>query len=267
MRNEAIAKLEILLEQPHFLVVSKPAGLFTQAAAGIDCVQARLIDMLAQRDSHPGKPFIGLPHRLDRETSGALLVARNQRALKRFGEQFQSRKISKYYLAVTRGQVPARAESWQDFVRKVPDLPTAEICSSDTEGARPAHLDMQCLATNEEFSLLLIQLHTGRMHQVRIQAASRGWPILGDEHYAQQVDQDASPRGKSVSFMALHSLRIEFRHPQSARLTVATAPLPVTWEALEQSLLKPAKACWRDSSQSNDQPWPTAHSVFHSSQT
>ena len=77
--------LDILLEEPHFIVINKPSGLFSQSAPGIENVQSMLIEQLAKRDNHPGQPFIGLPHRLDRGTSGVMLLARNQRALKRFG--------------------------------------------------------------------------------------------------------------------------------------------------------------------------------------
>ncbi len=128
--------LTILLEEPHFLVINKPSGLFSQSAPGIDNVQALLIEQLAQRDAHPGKPFIGLPHRLDRGTSGAMLLARNQRALKRFGEQFHSRKVGKHYLAVVEGSMPAEKQLLADYLRKIPEKPLAEIVTAECEGAR-----------------------------------------------------------------------------------------------------------------------------------
>lgn len=261
MRDQSIGDPAILLEQPHFLVVNKPAGLFTQAAQGIDSLQNRLVELLAHRDRHAGTPFIGLPHRLDRETSGAILIARNQRALKRFGEQFHSRKISKFYLTAVHGVVSPSTSSWHDHVRKVADHPMAEICARDASGAKPAHLDMRCLSCNESGSLLLIQLHTGRMHQIRIQAASRGYPILGDQLYCSTTPVDAQNREKMLHFMALHSLRIEFRHPQTAKLTAATAPLPETWTSLDKCLLAAAQQCIQASIRQIDSPWSLENAI------
>ncbi|RMF41898.1 MAG: RNA pseudouridine synthase, partial [Planctomycetota bacterium] len=87
--------IPILMEEPHFLVVDKPAGWLCQAPAGVPSLQRELVSQLKIRDEHPGQPFIGLPHRLDRSTTGTLLIAPNHRALKRFNAQFQSRKIGK----------------------------------------------------------------------------------------------------------------------------------------------------------------------------
>src|SRR5690349_15735187 len=112
--------LEILHEEAHFLLINKPSGLFSQSAPGIDNVQELLIAQLAERDHHPGRPFIGLPHRLDRGTSGVMLLARNQRALKRFGEQFHSRKVAKFYMAVVEGEMSPGRVTLSDYLRKVP---------------------------------------------------------------------------------------------------------------------------------------------------
>lgn len=204
--------IPIVYEEPHFLLVNKPAALFSQAPPGIDSLQARLIAQLKARDQHPGEPFVGLPHRLDRGTSGIMLIARNQRALKRFGQQFQSRKVIKHYLAVVEGVLASASaacghqsdgsaaqerqrsatlpatQRWEDYVRKIPDLPRAEVVSSDAEGAKLAIALVDCLcrvaadgvATQ---SLLKVQLETGRMHQIRVQAAARGLPVVGDASY------------------------------------------------------------------------------------
>ena len=92
--------IEILLESSWFLVINKPSGVLTQAVPGIDSVQTLLVRQLQDKDPEAPKPFIGIPHRLDRVTSGAMVVARNQRALRRLSDQFAARKVNKIYHAM-----------------------------------------------------------------------------------------------------------------------------------------------------------------------
>lgn len=235
-----MVNIPILVEEPHFLVINKPVGLFSQAASGIDSVQSCLQTQLRDRDAHQGNPFIGLPHRLDRVTSGVMLIARNQRALKRFGQQFQSRKVGKYYLAVVEGRMESGVQSWEDRVRKVPDEPRAELVNGSTEG-RPASLDCAPLAALENQTLLLIRLHTGRMHQIRIQAAERGFPIVGDKLYGAQtafVNVESVASGEVGVPIALHALRLEFRHPQTGVVMAASASVPDLWYSLPEELTR-----------------------------
>lgn len=249
--------IEILEEESHFLAVNKPAGLLTQAAEGIASLQSRLTHQLRDRDNHPGTPFIGLPHRLDRGTSGVVLVARNQRALKRFGQQFQSRKIGKFYLAVVEGMLanssapsatgnntnhntdasliasPLNWEDsvdWSDYVRKIVDQPQGVIADKDSGGARLAELSMIPLVCCEGVSLCAVRLITGRMHQIRIQFASRGHPVCGDSLYGARqdpsCDKTASGSESRLAGLPLHALRLEFHHPQNGKRRCITAPLP-----------------------------------------
>lgn len=237
--------IPILIEEPHFLVADKPAGLLTQAAPGIPSLQTKLSDQIKQRDAHSGKPFIGLPHRLDRGTTGAVLIARNQRSLKRFGQQFQSRKVGKFYLVAACGQPVSQLDShWRDFIRKIPDLPVAEIVPEGTEGARLAQLDVKVLASDAQQHVLLVHLHTGRMHQIRVQASVRGLTILGDSTYgATEFPENGWPQPNTSNELesrqqplALHAVRLQFRHPQTGVGVAVTAPLPEVWQTLPQSL-------------------------------
>jgi RluA family pseudouridine synthase len=178
-----VTVLDILLEEPHFLLINKPAGMFSQSPPGIENVQETLVAELAARDGHPGRPFIGLPHRLDRGTSGVMLLARNQRALKRFGEQFRSRKVAKYYMAVVEGEMPPECVLLSDHLRKIPDKPLAEIVPADSPDAKLAQLRALPLRSDDGLTLVCIELLTGRMHQIRLQLASRGYPVVGDWSY------------------------------------------------------------------------------------
>jgi 23S rRNA pseudouridine1911/1915/1917 synthase len=262
--------LAILHEESHFMVVDKPVGLFTQAAPGVASLQNRLTEQLKLRDQHVGIPFVGLPHRLDRGTSGVILIARNQRALSRFGEQFHSRKIGKYYLAAVVGDFPNDSMNqrfeWSDYVRKVVDQPLAEICDATAEGAKLAQLTAQALATAGGVTLLLIKLHTGRMHQIRIQAASRGMRILGDLTYGgpeffdlqEDEEQEENDNGGSVgelASMALHALRLEIRHPQSAKQMAFTAAPPTSWDNLPRDLCTAITECVARSRRENNVAW------------
>jgi 23S rRNA pseudouridine1911/1915/1917 synthase len=221
--------ITILYEEPHFMLVNKPAGLLTQAVEGIESLQTRLAEQIKIRDQHPGLPFIGLPHRLDRGTSGVVLIARNQRALRRFGDQFHHRLVQKFYLAWVEGEMGSVECQWSDYVRKVEDQPLAEIVSADAPGAKLAEMQVQQIASCDGQSLALIRLLTGRMHQIRVQFASRGLPVVGDQQYGSQVrlsdheELRLRPHG-------LHALRLEFRHPQTAIFISATAAIPEYWQ-------------------------------------
>lgn len=236
MDDQSSREVPIIAEDPFYWLINKPAGLLTQAPQGITSVETTLCEQIRVRDSHPGAPFIGLPHRLDRSTSGAMLIARNQRSLARFGLQFQSRKINKFYIALlsasaAEARLPSEKTRWSDFVRKVPDRPFAEVAAEGEPGAKLAELDIRILASAGDKHLALIQLLTGRMHQIRIQAATRKMAVVGDTLYEQlsAADRAAETEYESSQEIALHSLRLEFRHPKTAKQMSATADLPPTW--------------------------------------
>jgi 23S rRNA pseudouridine1911/1915/1917 synthase len=225
------ASIEILWEESSALVVNKPAGMLTQGAAGITSVETSLREFLKRRDSHPAVPYLGLPHRIDRPVSGALLVARNVRATRRFGGQFQSRKIGKKYWALIASRIEPPAATWIDFMRKIPDQPRAEIVGQEAEGARRAVLSYQVLgefqtAAGDPRSLVEIQLETGRMHQIRLQFATRGYPLLGDAMYGAEVPFGPQFDDIRHRAIALHAREIRFFHPKSGIPTRVVAPLP-----------------------------------------
>jgi RluA family pseudouridine synthase len=231
--------IEILVDDPWFLVINKPVDLLTQAIAGIPNVQSRLIEQLAP--TMPTTPFIGIPHRLDRMTSGVVVVARNQRSLRLLCAQFASRKVTKDYLAWVHGDIETDGE-WVDWMRKIPDVAHAELVSPDVEGAREARLSYRKLAmTTEEpsntptadgreasgpISLVFIRLETGRMHQIRLQFSSRGYPILGDRQYGSSHSWGVPGRETREPPIALHAARLQFFHPKTGEKMTVHAPPP-----------------------------------------
>lgn len=239
--------ITIVQEDPAYLVIDKPAGVLMQAPPDVDSIQVRLGQQLKDRDNHPGRPFIGLPHRLDRSTTGVALIARNQRALSRFGAQFQSRKVQKFYMGLFDGHVTAG--QWQDFLCKVPDRPFVEVVGPDDPGGKAAVLEIAPVISFGGKTLAVIRLDTGRMHQIRIQAAARGCPIVGDELYAELSSRDRPYPDQlpSVQRLALHALRIEFFHPKTAKLCTATAA-PQNWQGWSPELANAAEDFARDCS-------------------
>ena len=245
MRDDGTSDpIPILFEEPHFLLINKPAGLFSQAAPGVESVETRLALQIKQRDAHPGQPFIGLPHRLDRGTSGVMLIARNQRALARFGKQFQHRLVRKFYLAVVEGDAPAEPQTWEDYVRKIPDHARVEIVAAGVEGSRRALADATCVTRAGGLSLLRIELHTGRMHQIRVQAAARGMPVVGDAAYGGSIPFHVATGDAEESRhppIALHAERIEFRHPRTAVPIAVTARIPDDWTSRPPEIIAAAR--------------------------
>jgi RluA family pseudouridine synthase len=221
--------IELLLDQPPCLVVNKPCGLLTQSPPGIDSLEDRVRAFEKQRLAIEGNIYLGVPHRLDRPASGAIVFARNIRATRRLGEQFARRCVEKTYWAMVEGDVPEATGTWQDWLRKIPGQARVEVVSAQHPEGRLAVLHYRRLANSGIGSWLEIQLETGRTHQIRVQCASRGFPILGDTHYGA-----TTPFGPPVSdirerWIALHARMLAFVHPKSRERVVAEAAPPDAW--------------------------------------
>ena len=227
-----LPSVEIIWEEGPCLVVCKPSGLLTQAPSSIDSMEARLREFIRQRDFKRGKVYLGVPHRLDRPVSGALLFAKNQRAAKRLAEQFESRTVHKTYWACVSGTVEPNEGTWIDHMRKVPDEPRAELISPDAPDARQAVLHYRTLGNTPFGSWLEIELETGRMHQIRLQCASRLHAILGDAQYGSQIPFGEPPADPRLQPIALHARTLSFSHPMTHLPVSLTAPLPQLWQTL-----------------------------------
>ena len=224
--------VEILYEEGPCLAVFKPPGLLTQAPPGIDSVEVRIKQLLRLRDNRPGEIYLGVPHRLDRPASGAMIFATNRRATRRLAEQFEGRLVEKLYWACVAGRVQPSSGTWEDRLRKVPGEPRAEVIAADLSEGRPAVLHYRTLGSRPWGTWLEIRLETGRTHQVRVQAASRGHPVLGDEQYGSTVPfgpQHEDPRLRAI---ALHARSLTFRHPKTMEEVCVTAPVTDDWRAL-----------------------------------
>lgn len=220
---------EILYEEGPCLVVSKPPGLLTQAPPGIDSLEDRIKRYLKERDAKPGKVYLGVPHRLDRPASGALVFARHVRAARRISEQFEYRRVEKLYWACVEGHVSPDEGTWRDPVRKIPDVAQAEVVAADHPDAREAVMHYRTLARFEWGTWLEIRLETGRMHQIRVQSASRGHPLLGDEQYGATAPFGIQYEDPRLRAIALHARSLDFDHPMTHRAVHVVASPPPIW--------------------------------------
>lgn len=220
---------EILYEEGPCLAVCKPPGLLTQAPPGIDSLETRIKEFLRRREEKAGNIYLGVPHRLDRPASGAMVFARHSRAARRLAEQFEGRLVRKLYWACVAGSLDAPAGTWTDLIRKIPDQPRAEIVPDGHPEGRLAVLHYRLLATGVWGSWLEIELETGRMHQVRVQAASRGHPLLGDAMYGSLVPFGPQAADERLRAIALHARSLSFRHPMTREPVSVTATPPEAW--------------------------------------
>jgi 23S rRNA pseudouridine1911/1915/1917 synthase len=226
--------LDILYDDGPVLVVHKPAGLLTQAPAGIDSLEIRVKELYRRREEKPADAniYLGLPHRLDRPVSGAIVFARHVRAAQRLSTQFENRTVSKAYWAFVEGDVTPDEGTWTDYLHKRHGMAQAEVVSPDHPAAKHAVLHYRVLWHGGGGTWLEVQLETGRTHQIRIQAASRGHAVVGDSQYGSTLpfgDPELDIRDRPI---ALHARHLAFRHPMTPENVDVTAPLPGDWDAL-----------------------------------
>jgi len=228
--------LHILFEDNHVLAVAKPAPLLTQAPPHVPSLEARVKDYVKRKYNKPGNVYLGIPHRLDRPVSGVVVFARNTKAAQRLAEQFQSRQVEKVYWAVVEvvpGVEPPEEGVWEDWLRKVGDESRAEVVEETADGAKRAETAVRCLRRCEDAALLELRPRTGRMHQLRVQAARRGWPVLGDALYGASRSFGPDVSESRDRLIALHAQALTFLHPISYEPVTLTAPLPDAWAGWE----------------------------------
>lgn len=233
--------LVILHEDNHCLAVVKPAPLLTQGVPpGIPTLETLVKAYLKEKYHKAGNVYLGIPHRLDRPVSGAVVFARNTKAARRLAEQFQQRQVEKIYWAAVEGDVQPAEGVWEDWLLKIAEEARSEVVSAETAGARHAVLRYRRLGGTGDTTLLEIAPETGRMHQIRVQAASRGWPIRGDVLYGSRLPFGPLAELPRDRIIALHARRLTFLHPIRYEPIVLTASLPEIWEELRLPRSDPA---------------------------
>jgi 23S rRNA pseudouridine1911/1915/1917 synthase len=230
--------LVVLYEDSHCLAVVKPAGLLTQAPPGIDSLEARAKDYLKNKYQKQGRIYLGVPHRLDRPVSGVVLFARQSVSAKRLSEQFRDRQVTKTYWGAVEGEVQPLAGTWHDWLRKVENEARVEKADEGTPGAQLAQLDYRCVQSCEGGTLVEFRPETGRMHQIRVQAALRGWPIRGDLLYGAHLSFGSEAELARDRIIALHGRSLTFLHPVRYEPITVTAPLPEEYWSAYVSLFQ-----------------------------
>jgi 23S rRNA pseudouridine1911/1915/1917 synthase len=221
--------IEILYEEGPVLAVLKPAGLATQAPLGIDSLEVRARRFLSDREGKSGNIYLGLPHRLDRPVSGVLLLARHVRAARRLSKQFENRQIEKIYWACVEGAVTPPEGTWRDHLKKIYGHPRAEVVAAGDPHGREAVLHYRTAGATTWGAWLEIRLETGRTHQIRVQASSRGQPVVGDAFYGSIIPFGRQHADERLRAIALHGRSIRFQHPMTREDVTVTAPLGEDW--------------------------------------
>ena len=225
-------KFVVLFEDEHLLAIDKPAGVAVHGGSG---VSFGVIEQL--RMARPQAPFLELVHRLDRETSGILLLAKKRSALRQLQDQFRERETGKTYLALVVGQWPANRKVLDKSLHKYL-LPDGErrvrVVAKDDPDAMAALTLVKVEHRGDGFTLLEVTIRTGRTHQIRVHLASEGFPIAGDDKYGDFELNKAllrAPGGASLKRMFLHAWRLEFTHPVSGERQTLLADLPPELDA------------------------------------
>jgi 23S rRNA pseudouridine1911/1915/1917 synthase len=216
LQPEALT-VPFLFEDEHLLVVNKPAGMTVHPGAGVQSgtLVNALLHQVSDLSGIGGALRPGVVHRLDKETSGCLVVAKHDLAHLRLSNQFAGRKVQKFYLALCAGRF---AQSTGEILKPIGRHPVQRQKMAVVDRGRPAHTRFEVIEETSRWALVLCQIYTGRTHQVRVHLHSIGHPILGDKVYGK-------PSGEHGRQM-LHAWRLGFFHPMANNWLEFEAGLP-----------------------------------------
>lgn len=232
MKTSAVTppQFQILLETADYLAINKETGLPTQAPPQFPSLERQVRDYLLASTGGSEPPYLGVPHRLDRCSSGVILFAKTPRAARKIARQFEHREVQKTYWCCVEREFPSDRGTWVDHVKKVYGHPRAEIVPQDHPGAQVAIMHFEVLTRFSWGALLRIELETGRTHQVRLQAASRGHYVLGDVFYGGSVQFGEPQSDDRLRAIALHARSLTFLDVETRQPIQINAPLPTAWQ-------------------------------------
>jgi 23S rRNA pseudouridine1911/1915/1917 synthase len=220
-------KLQVLFQDNHLLVVFKPAGVLVQ---GDQTGDESLLDVVRayrkETEHKPGAVFVGLVHRLDRPVSGVVAFAKTSKAAARLSEQFREGVVRKcYWAAAEHRQAPppdlGQPREWDDHLFKDPLHNRVQIVDRRCPGAKLARTLARPLESSQDLTLWELHPLTGRSHQLRVQLAEHGGPIVGDVRYGSRLTFDGQ--------IALHARSLDLEHPTLKTRMKFEAPLPESW--------------------------------------
>ena len=221
--------LNILYEDNHIIVVVKPVNIPSQGdKTGDEDMLTIIKKYIKEKYNKPGDVYLGLVHRLDRPTGGVMVFAKTSKAASRLSEQVRDKKMHKKYLCIVDGKMESQKGSMKDYLLKNEKTNTSKVVKEGTKNAKEALLDYEVLKYNEEInmSVVKVDLHTGRHHQIRVQFASRNHSLSGDQKYGTRG------RGKQL---ALWAFNLSFEHPTlKEEMTFEYYPeITGSWKILE----------------------------------
>ena len=199
--------IKVIFEDNHLLVVEKPVNILSQGDDTNDKDMVNLLkDYIKVKYNKPGNVFIGLVHRLDRPVGGIMVFAKTSKAASRLSEQVRNKSFKKTYRAVLNGNMRKDSDTLKDYLYKNKKTNMVSVVNKNHKDAKDAELSYETIAKNEKFSMVQVDLKTGRPHQIRVQFSSRKHPLFGDQRYGQDVNK----KGDQI---ALWSYKIEITHP------------------------------------------------------
>jgi 23S rRNA pseudouridine1911/1915/1917 synthase len=216
------SKLTILYEDNHLLAVVKPAGMATMGVTD-DKPSLLLLakEYIKRRYGKPGNVYLGVMSRLDAPVTGVVLFARTSKAAARLTEQFRTHAVQKTYWTLVEGTPHPASGTCINWLMQDERHRRMHVVDSTRSGAREARLAYHLLSSDGRMSLLEVELETGRKHQIRLQMAHHGHPVVGDRKYGSQLKFSAG--------IALHARRLVVAHPVRGEALVFEAPLPKSW--------------------------------------
>ena len=211
--------LEIIYEDNHIIVVKKPFNVPTQKDSSNDESLLDMVkDYIKQKYNKPGNVYVGLVHRLDRPTGGIMVFAKTSKAASRLCEDIKNHNFEKKYIAVLSGVPKQKSGRLENYLKKDEKTNTVRLATQSEEGSKLATLNFKVLEYNEKYSLVEIDLETGRSHQIRVQMSANKTPVFADFKYGKGV--------KDVN-LALFAYKLKFTHPTTKKLMTFVADPPL----------------------------------------
>ncbi|MCI0751101.1 MAG: RluA family pseudouridine synthase [Flammeovirgaceae bacterium] len=220
LKHSSIPNIDILLEDNHLLIINKPSGELVQGDSTGDKPLAETCkDYIKSKFNKPGAVFLGVIHRLDRPVSGVVAFARTSKSLDRMNALFRDKKTKKTYWAVVKNKPAHETGTLVHWLKKDENRNKTTAYSKERVDALKSELSFKVLGHSSGYWLLEVNPVTGRPHQIRVQLASMGCPIVGDVKYGyEHPNEDAS--------ICLHAKSLEFVHPVKKESIRVEAPLP-----------------------------------------
>lgn len=222
-------KLKVIYEDNHIIVVEKPVNIPSQGDKTGDIDMLTIIkDYLKEKYNKPGNVYLGLIHRLDRPVGGVMVFAKTSKAAARLSEQVREKVFQKTYLVVVNGKMEEEKGHLEDYLLKNERNNMSKAVKKGTKNSKYASLDYDVIRYNEEINLsvLKIDLHTGRHHQIRVQLSSRDHSIYGDQKYG------GRGHGKQIALWA-YSLKIQHPITKEEMVFKSVPEINGTWKILE----------------------------------